>query len=57
MQYLTAANNRRKLFRKNKKVYVVFVNLEKAFGRVDWYKLVGILKKNWYGLETEDAFQ
>ncbi|KAJ4434176.1 hypothetical protein ANN_22724, partial [Periplaneta americana] len=30
---------------KNKEVYVVFVNLEKAFGRVNWNKLMGILKK------------
>ncbi|KAJ4428794.1 hypothetical protein ANN_25787 [Periplaneta americana] len=30
---------------KNKEVYVVFVDLEKAFDRVDWNKLMGILKK------------
>ena len=28
-----------------KDVYVVFVDLEKAFDRVDWKKLMGILKK------------
>ena len=26
-------------------MYVVFADLEKAFDRVDWKKLVGILKK------------
>ncbi|KAJ4438821.1 hypothetical protein ANN_14773 [Periplaneta americana] len=30
---------------KNKEVYIVFVDLEKAFDRVDWNKLVHILKK------------
>ncbi|KAJ4435096.1 hypothetical protein ANN_23671 [Periplaneta americana] len=30
---------------KNKEVYVVFVDLEKAFDRVDWNKLMGFLKK------------
>ncbi|KAJ4434965.1 hypothetical protein ANN_23537 [Periplaneta americana] len=30
---------------KKKEVYVVFVELEKAFDRVDWNKLMGILKK------------
>ena len=29
-----------------KDVYAVFVDLEKAFDRVDWKKLMGILKKN-----------
>ena len=28
-----------------KDVYAVFVDLEKAFDRVDWKKLMGILKK------------
>ena len=26
-------------------MYAVFIDLEKAFGRVDWKKLTGILKK------------
>ncbi|KAJ4444208.1 hypothetical protein ANN_05999 [Periplaneta americana] len=30
---------------KNKEVYVVFVGIEKTFDRVDWNKLMGILKK------------
>ncbi|KAJ4432691.1 hypothetical protein ANN_21314 [Periplaneta americana] len=30
---------------KNKEVYVVFVDLEKAFDRVHWNKLIGIIKK------------
>ena len=30
---------------KDKDVYAVFVDLEKAFDRVDWKKLMGILKK------------
>ena len=30
---------------KDKDVYAVFVDLEKAFDRVDWKKLTGILKK------------
>ena len=30
---------------KYKDVYAVFVDLEKAFDRVDWKKLMGILKK------------
>ncbi|KAJ4448690.1 hypothetical protein ANN_00080 [Periplaneta americana] len=30
---------------KNKEVYVEFVDLEKAFERVDWNKMMGILKK------------
>ena len=32
-------NNRRKIYRKDKDVYAVFVDLEKAFGRVHWKKL------------------
>ncbi|KAJ4438372.1 hypothetical protein ANN_14314 [Periplaneta americana] len=35
---------------KNEEVYVVFVDTEKAFDRVDWNKLMGIIKKigvNW----------
>ncbi|KAJ4448222.1 hypothetical protein ANN_10236 [Periplaneta americana] len=31
--------------KKNKEVYTVFVDLEKAFDRVDWNKLMRILKK------------
>ncbi|KAJ4431959.1 hypothetical protein ANN_20568 [Periplaneta americana] len=34
-----------KYLEKNKEVYMVFVDLEKAFDRVDWNKLMGILKK------------
>ena len=37
---------------KDKNVYAVFVDLEKAFYRVDWKKLMGILKKigvHWKG--------
>ena len=30
---------------KDKDVYAVFVDLEKAFDRVEWKKLMGILKK------------
>ena len=30
---------------KDKNVYAVFVNLEKAIDRVEWKKLMGILKK------------
>ena len=30
---------------KDKDMYTVFVDLEKAFDRVDWKKLMGILKK------------
>ena len=30
---------------KDKDQYAVFVDLEKAFDRVDWNKLMGILKK------------
>ena len=30
---------------KDKDVYAVFVDLEKVFDRVDWKKLMGILKK------------
>ena len=39
-------NNRRKIY----DVYAVFDDLEKAFDRMDWKKLMGILKKiGWIG--------
>ena len=36
---------RKRYIEKDKDVYAVFVDLEKAFDRVDWKKLMGILKK------------
>ncbi|KAJ4437523.1 hypothetical protein ANN_17668 [Periplaneta americana] len=41
----TATTISERYLEKNKEVYVVFVDLEKAFDRVDWNKLMGILKK------------
>ncbi|KAJ4432498.1 hypothetical protein ANN_21118 [Periplaneta americana] len=41
---------------KNKEVYVVFVNLEKAFDRVNWNKLMGILKKIGVDLKERRLF-
>ena len=38
---------------KDKYVYTVFVDLEKALDRVDWNKLNGDPKENWCGLEGE----
>ena len=39
------SNNRRKIYRKYKDAYAVFIDFEIAFDRVDWKKLLGILKK------------
>ena len=36
---------RERFIEKDKDVYAVFIDLEKAFVRVDWKKLIGILKK------------
>ena len=40
------SNNRRKIYiEKDKDVYAVFIDREKAFYRVDWKKLMGFLMK------------
>ena len=45
------------LVEKDKDVYAVFVDLEKAFDRVDWKKTHGDPGENWYGLEGEEALK